>query len=135
MRIRISLILIFTFLFSGCGKLSGEFAFKRLHEDSYKKLDDSIEFEKNEKIKWVYVFKEVNDLHQVGIVLLKKDIIWVDIANRVETISERNKIIYGVIENLKDGLYKIILTNNNKVIDEKEFTIFTAEEEYYKYED
>ncbi len=135
MRNRVFLIILLAILLSGCGKLSGEFAFKRSNEDSYKKIDGAIEFEKNEKIMWVYVFKEVPESHNIGVVLLKREIIWVDISNEVEEISERNKIIYGVIENLKDGLYKIILTNQNDVIAEKEFTIFTGEEDYYKYED
>ena len=122
-------------LASGCGKLKGDFAFKKNIEDKYRKIEEPVEFEKNEKINWVYIFKGLRGKHDVGIVLLKKELVWVDIESSVERVSEANNIIYGTIEGLSDGTYKIILADGNKEIDEKEFVIFSDQEDYYQYKD
>jgi hypothetical protein len=93
-------------------------------------MDNPLEFEKNEKINWVYIFKDVRGVQNIGVTLLKKEIVWVDISNKAEQISELNKVIYGKLENLSDGNYKIILSQANKVIDEREFIIYSDTEEY-----
>lgn len=133
MKYKIFLIII-ALIFSGCAKINGEFAYKKLIDDKYKRADGVLEFEKNEKINWVYVFKDLKDIYNINVMLLKKELVWVDIDNRTEKISRSNKIIYGTIENLHDGTYKIIISHSGKVIDEKEFTIYSEQEDYYKYE-
>ncbi len=127
----IIIILIFIIINSGCVKLKGEFAFKKLFEDQYKKMDDPLEFEKSEKINWVYVFNDVKGVRSIGVALLKKEIVWVDISNKTEQISGLNKVIYGKIENLSEGNYKIILSQANELIAEREFVIYTDTEDYY----
>jgi hypothetical protein len=127
----IIIILIFIIINSGCVKLKGEFAFKKLFEDQYKKMDDPLGFEKNEKINWVYVFNDVKGVRSIGVALLKKEIVWVDISNKTEQISGLNKVIYGKIENLSEGNYKIILSQANELIAEREFVIYADTEDYY----
>lgn len=134
MRYKIFSVILITLIISGCTKIKGEFAYKKLIEDKYKRADGLLEFDKNEKINWVYVFKELKDIYNINVTLLKKELVWVDIANRTEKISRSNNIIYGIIENLSDGTYKIIFSHSDKLIDEKEFVIYSEQEEYYKYE-
>lgn len=134
MRYKIFSVILITLIISGCTKIKGEFAYKKLIEDKYKRADSLLEFDKNEKINWVYVFKDLKDIYNINVTLLKKELVWVDIANRTEKISRSNNIIYGIIENLSDGTYKIIISHSDKLIDEKEFVIYSEQEEYYKYE-
>ena len=134
MRYKIFSVILITLIISGCTKIKGEFAYKKIIEDKYKRADGLLEFEKNEKVNWVYVFKDLKDIYNINVTLLKKELVWVDIANRTEKISRSNNIIYGIIENLTDGTYKIIISHSDKIIDEKEFVIYSEQEEYYKYE-
>jgi hypothetical protein len=129
------IIIIFAFILSGCLKLKGEFAFKKIIDDKYRTVDGLLEIEKNEKINWVYVFKKIRGRHNVLVTLYKKEIVWSDISNRTENISETNNIIYGTIEKLSDGTYKIVLSEANKIIDGKEFAVFTENENKYEYSD
>ena len=134
MRYKIFSVILITLIISGCTKIKGEFAYKKLIEDKYKRADGLLEFDKNEKINWVYVFKDLKDIYNINVALLKKELVWVDIATRTEKISRSNNIIYGIIENLSDGTYKIIISHSDTLIDEKEFVIYSEQEEYYKYE-
>lgn len=129
------IIIITAIILTGCGNIKGEFAFKKFIDDKYRTIDGLLEFEKSEKINWVYVFKEVRSTQNIAVTLFKKELVWVDISSRIESISKTNKIINGVIENLPDGTYKIILSQANKIIDGREFVIFTEHEDYYKYKD
>jgi len=134
LRYKIFSVILITLIISGCTKIKGEFAYKKLIEDKYKRADGLLEFDKNEKINWVYVFKDLKDIYNINVALLKKELVWVDIATRTEKISRSNNIIYGIIENLSDGTYKIIISHSDTLIDEKEFVIYSEQEEYYKYE-
>ncbi|MFH0976670.1 MAG: hypothetical protein V1874_12880 [Spirochaetota bacterium] len=129
MKKNIFSIIFIAYIFLGCGQLKGEFAYKNTFEDKYRKADRPLELEKNEKIKWVYIFVNVREETKIGVVLLKKEIVWVDIDSRTEKISPSNKIIYGDIVNLPDGEYKITLTHSDKIIDELGFSVFTEQEE------
>jgi hypothetical protein len=120
---------------SGCVKQKGDFAFKKFTDDKYRTVDGVPEFEKNEKINWVYAFKEIRSGQNIIVTIFKKELVWVDISSRLENISPANKIIYGTIADLSDGTYKIVLSSENKVISEREFEIFTEHEDYYQYKD
>ena len=119
------LVLIFM---SGCGAMKGEFAFKNFEDEAYRKIDGSPEFEKSKKVNWVFVFKNVSGTRGVSVVLLKRELVWVDIDSRIENISETNNIIYGNIENLAEGRYKIMISDESAVISEKEFTVFADDD-------
>ncbi len=127
--------IITVLLLTGCVRLKGEFAFRKFGQDSYRRIEGSLEFEKNEKVDWVYIFRNLRGKYKIYISIIKKELIWIDIYNTTDLVSVGKNSVYGVIENLSDGIYKIILYNESRVIDEREFTIFTAEEEYYKYSD
>jgi hypothetical protein len=129
------IIITAAIILSGCLKQKGEFAFKKFVDDKYRTIDRLPEFEKDEKINWVYVFKEVRGPLSIVVTLFKKELVWVDISSRAENLSVTNKIIYGTIRDLSDGSYKIVLSSANNIIDEIEFAIFTEHENYYEYKD
>jgi hypothetical protein len=124
-----TLAVVLIFVLGGCAKLKGDFAFKNFFEDQYKKMEDPLEFEKGEKINWAYIFKDVRSPQNITVTLLKKEIVWVDISNKSEQISSLSNVIYGKIENLSDGDYRIVVSQLNKVIDQRDFTIYSEEEE------
>ena len=129
-KIALTLIIIcFSIATIGCVKLKGEFAFKNVFDDNYKRIDDPLEFGKSEKINWVYIFKQVKGVHEIGVSLIKKELVWVDVNNKAEQVSEANNVIYGKIENLADGTYKIVLSEEDKVVDECTFVIYTDDAE------
>lgn len=125
LKYHLAVLLLFSSMFLSCGKLKGEFAFRNFGQEAYRKADGVPEFNKNKKIEWVFVFDKVSDKHQIGVVLLKKELVWIDIGVRRETINEKEKIIYGDIEDLDEGRYRILITCEGDVIAEREFIIFS----------
>ena len=55
---------------------------------------------------------------------MKKELVWVDVSVRTENLNETQKVIYGRIENLQKGSYRIVLAENGRIIGEKEFLIY-----------
>ena len=113
---------------SGCGALKGEFGFRNPGDEAYRKLEGVPEFEKSKKIEWVFVFKKVRGTRSISVVLLKKELVWVDIDSRLENISESSNIIYGDIQNLDEGRYKIMISEGSGMIAEKEFAVFADDD-------
>ncbi len=113
----------------GCGGLKGEFGFKRPHEDRYRKIEGTPEFITGETIEWAYSFSAVKGEHVVGVTLMKKELVWVDIAVKSHTINESKRVIHGALENLDEGHYRIILTEKGEKIGEKEFLVYGETEE------
>lgn len=124
----ISIIILSIFL-SACSKLKGEFAFKTLFDDTYRRLDRIPEFKEEEDVDWVYVFNDVRGSHRIGVALMKKEIVWVDINTSLVDINETKGIIYGEIQDLEEGRYKILLTGKDSILDEVEFIIFNEDED------
>lgn len=116
------------FFMSGCGALKGEFGFRNFGDEAYRKIDGTPDFEKSKKINWVFVFSNAGDARSISVVLLKKELVWVDIDSRIEIISESSNIIYGDIANLDEGRYKIMISEGSALIAEKEFTVFADED-------
>ncbi len=111
-------------LLAGCGGLKGEFAFRKPPEDIYKKMEGVPEFSAGDVVDWVYAVPEVSGSHVVGVALMKKELVWVDVNVRTENLNETQKVIYGRIENLQKGSYRIVLAENGRIIGEKEFLIY-----------
>lgn len=124
----IAVLLAVLVLFPGCGGLKGEFAFRKPPEDIYKKVEGVPEFSAGDVVDWVYAVPEVSGSHVVGIALMKKEMVWVDVSVRTENLNETQKVIYGRIENLQKGSYRIVLAENGKIIEEKEFMIYDDDE-------
>jgi len=113
----------------GCGGLKGEFGFKRPHEDRFKKIEGIPEFVTGETIDWAYSFNDFKGEHVVGVTLMKKELVWVDVLVKSHTINESKKVIHGAFENLEEGHYRLILTEKGKSIEEKEFLVYGETEE------
>ncbi len=117
------------YLLIGCGKPEGQFAFRYAMDDRFKRIDGIPEFKRDQKIEWTFVFKRDYGNRDIGVTVLKKEIIWVEVISRLERIDNLKKIIYGRIEDLSDGTYKLLITEGDKVIAEKEFIIYSDNEE------
>ena len=126
--IPVIIVVILSLSIVGCGKLEGEFAFKTFFDDVYRRIQGVPQFDDTMEVNWVYVFNEVHGYHNIGVVIMKKEIIWVDIEKRIENINESKRTIYGRIKDLEEGRYKIIIAKAGKIIDQKEFLIYGAAE-------
>jgi len=129
-----SAILIFC-LFSlvSCGKLKGEFAFQTPEDKSYKINQSRFEYDASKEIKWIYKFDAIpGDTVKLGVIILKKEIGWIDILTTSDYIDPLKNIVYGTLKDLEPGDYKIVLveltSDGNKTIDEKEVYIYSDEE-------
>ena len=121
---KIFLIIAFMIFISGCSNTKGIFAYKSPHMDMFRKWIPGIEFNSNEKIKWVFKIERVNSDRSIGVVLMKKEIGWIDINKIIYTVRPNEPNIYGEIENLQPGNYKIVLVERGVFISEVEFKIY-----------
>lgn len=131
MKKYIPLHLLFLTLMLACGGIKGTFAVKTILEDTYRKVPDILEVEQGKELQWIYRFDRVPSGATIGIVLLKKEISWVDVNTTSETLPGKKNIIYGNISRLPRGKYRIVLTNvakGNAIIDELAFTVYSDEE-------
>jgi hypothetical protein len=123
--------LLSIFLFS-CGGLKGEFAIKKFGDDYFRKIaNKNLQFRSSERINWVYKPKNVSGRTRVGVILLKKDISWIDISRRSDYVDMEKTAIYGEIYDLPPGRYRIILTEvlaKNRQVAQFNFSIFTETE-------
>ena len=117
------------YLLIGCGKPEGQFAFRYAMDDRFKRIDGIPEFKRDQKIEWTFVFKRDYGNRDIGVTVLKKEIIWVEVISRLERIDSSKRIVYGSIEDLSDGTYKLLITEGDEVIAEKEFIIYSDNEE------
>ncbi len=60
----------------------------------------------------------------IGVVLLKKELVWVDIRKDSVKLNKDSKVVYGNISNLTKGNYKIVIVNEDVIADEMEFEIY-----------
>jgi len=132
---RIVLMLFFTLplVFSlSCKKIEGEFAFKKFLDNSYKRIDRALEFNSNEEIKWVFNIRKNGMRQDVAVIILKKEIGWVEVSNRIDFISMEKRNIHGVIKDFPPGEYRLMLIDvakKNGLIDSCNFTVYFDEDE------
>jgi len=132
---RFFLIVLIPVLFAvSCSKSKGDFAFKRFHDGTFKKISSIPEFSSDEEIKWIYRFRKKTGNQKIGVIIQKKEVVWVDIFTGIESISPTYSIINGIIKELKPGDYKIILSDMTdgtdiELIDEKEFIIYNKDDD------
>ena len=131
-RLFLLLLLLLIPSFS-CQKLSGEFAFKTHDDQGYKLIRNKLEFSAAEEIDWIYKFNSiVTQRIQIGVVIYKKELGWIDIITVTEYIDSTKNIIYGKLKELEPGDYRIVLIRtglgNNKIIDEVEIYLYTEED-------
>ncbi|MCP4130447.1 MAG: hypothetical protein GY754_05650 [bacterium] len=128
----IGFIFILSIVLLSCGKLKGEFAVKKFHDEVYRRAGKTLEFRTDETIDWIFSFKSVSGGRRVGVILMKKELIWVDIKTTISVIDASNSVIFGTIKDLPVGDYRIVLTDieeKNAIIDSKNFLLYSDEEE------
>ncbi len=126
-------IIIFLTVFISCGKLKGQFAFKEPLDKSYKIGQERLEFDSSEEVKWLYKFNNFpGNRIRLGVIILKKELGWVDVLSMPDFIDEQKDVVYGAIKGLDPGDYKLVITefedNKTVIIDSCEFYIFSDEE-------
>ncbi len=124
---RIALLFIFIVLLAGCSRPEGEFAFRTDIDNRFKRLNGIPEFPQQEKVGWCFVFKKDYGERDIGVIVMKKEIVWVDVVQQRERIDSSKRVIFGTIEGYTKGRYKIILTDNNEIIGEKEFIVYSED--------
>ena len=121
-------LIILTILLTlhACGKLKGEFAIKTGMGEKYIRIKKSLEFHKDKAYHWAYTLKKVSGKHKVGILILKKNIVWVEIIDERDFVSPQKTAITGTIKGLKPGNYKLILTDldDREIIDTLPFLVY-----------
>lgn len=124
-------MIIFLFCIS-CGKLHGEFAFRQKDDKGFKHILPRLEFNSSETVDWMYKFKPLTGKRNIGIILMKKELGWIDIITSQDYVDEIKQIIYGKISGLEPGEYKLVLTEikteKTVLIDQKEFYLYSDEE-------
>ncbi len=111
-----------------CTKLEGEFGFKSPFDDHYKKILKTPEFKADEKRDWVFVFKNVSESFDAGVFIMKKEIVWAEVTHYTQKVSREGNVVYGTLENLPEGRYKIVITAGKDFISEKEFIIYSDDD-------
>ena len=120
----VSVAIISTFfLLVSCGD-KGEFAFKSFEMDSYRTMKSRMEFPSDSKTDWLYKIPSVSGKKRYGIIMLKKELVWAEIAKEVQEAEKEKPYLWGSIHGLDPGLYKIMITKDNKLVDENEFVVF-----------
>ena len=121
-------ILLFVSFFS-CTVGNGQFAFKYDLDDAFRRIEGDIEFAADKRVDWIYRFNRNIISSKIGIIILKKEIVWVEVKSR-SIMLENDRIIYGTIEGLDEGTYKIMLTDvmNEAEIDEVIFNVYNDDE-------
>lgn len=117
-----------------CGNLKGEFAFRSPGDKGFRVMQNRLEFDVDSGFKWLYRFKSVRSRVKIGVVILKKEIQWVDILTRGDYIDGSRKIIYGDIKGFEPGDYKIVITEvtgeGNTLIDECSIYLYSDAGEF-----
>lgn len=126
-RLVVAIVLLCVFPLQ-CAKLGGDFGFKSAFDDHYIKISKIPEFKIDERRDWVFVFKNVSDSFDAGVFIMKKEIVWAEVTHYTQKISREGNVVYGTIENLPEGRYKIVVTAGNDFIAEKEFIVYSDED-------
>lgn len=128
------IILVYVSAVVSCGKSQGEFAFKLPEDKGYKKVNSMPEFDNSAAVNWIYTFSSMRGQVNYGIIILKKELVWVDILSYTDYTDSGKKSIYGTLKDLDPGDYRLVITeiddHDQKVVDEIEFYVYTDEDTY-----
>lgn len=121
------IVIISLFILSSCIRINGIFAYKDKYMDYYKKFENGISFNQKREINWVYKIDKISKKTSIGVVVLKKELVWIDVIKYSYTVDLLKPNVYGKIENLEPGMYKIVLMHENDMIDSINFKIYEDE--------
>ncbi len=123
----ILILFLIPFLIS-CGRLKGEFSVKYPLDETYRRIHRKPEIRNDQTVKWIYRFKTMPDKLTVGVVVMKKEALWIDYSSYRETVSGTSPILYGQIKNYPPGEYRIVITDflkENKIIDDLYLQVYS----------
>jgi hypothetical protein len=118
-----SALIFITALSTACGS-KGNFAYKKFDMDSYRTMGESFEFPTDEPFDWAYQFPTPPGKKKMGIIILKKELVWVEIKKDTQNTEKGSPFVHGHIEGFEPGEYKIAVVNGNTLVAEKYFTLF-----------
>ena len=117
-----------------CAIPKGSFGYKTKAMDGYRRFDDMREFDASEKVEWVYSFPVMKKMFRTGMILQKKETVWVDVKKSAQVIAGTSPFFYGNFEGMEEGEYRIVITNMNseetEIYDEVVFRLINYESEY-----
>ncbi len=129
---RFFIILLAVALPLSCGKLKGEFSFRMPGDQGYKRNLARCEFNAASTVEWMYSFESVSKRVSIGVIILKKELGWIDILTSQDYVDEVKITVLGKLSGLEPGDYKLVLTEmtaaGSRTIDELEFYIYSDEE-------
>jgi hypothetical protein len=111
------------FVTAGCWGLNGTFAYKTLEMDSYRTMYDNMEFAADSPVDWVFKFSS-SGKKRIGVILVKHELVWAEVRKDTQEIEKEKPQVWGKIEGLSPGEYKIMITYNNDLVAEKPFIIY-----------
>jgi hypothetical protein len=123
-------LILFFILFAGslsCSRINGSFGYKIGVMDSYRVFNNSAEFPQGAQISWVYSVDSVSSPNQIGVIILQKKAVWIDIESRTVTLDPETSRIFGEISTNEPGDYRIAIVMNKKIIDEVSYKIYNDE--------
>ncbi len=123
------ILFVWLILVVSCSKETGTFSFKTIGDDRFIIKDDLCEFKQDVRVEWAFCFNKVSKQKKVGVVVLKKEKVWVDVYSFYDTVYKNKLCIYGNIENYEEGVYKILIIDKGNTIAEKEFIIYSESDE------
>jgi len=128
------IFMIFAVTLISCGKPEGEFAFKLPEDKGYRKVLNTPEFDSAVEVDWIYTFNRIRGRVNLGVILLKKELLWVDILAYNDYADSEKRIVYGKIKSLDPGDYRLMITeikdDEQNIIDELYFYIYTDRDEW-----
>lgn len=121
------ILLMVLILLCSCSQSPGTFAYKKADDDRYLSKKGLWEFKQDEIIDWTFYCNKPSKNKKLGISILKKEIVWIDVHSFYNIISTQNPSVYGRIQNYDQGEYKIIVSENDVVIGQQKFVIYNDE--------
>jgi hypothetical protein len=130
---KITAVAIILLFFISCGKMKGEFAFQNPGDKGYKVNQSRLEFNSKDEVNWIYKLSSApRGRVKIGIIILKKEIGWIDVLTVSDYADPLKDTIYGKLKDMEPGEYKIVLIESNPAgnrhIDEIEIYLYSDED-------
>ena len=121
-----ALSLILIILLFSCSQEEPVFAVKRYTDDSYRRVMTHLEVNSQEKVNWSAVFKKAKKRINLGIIVSKREISWIEVYSQSDYVDANKRAVHGIIFDLPPGDYKIMIFNlkNNRELISQEFLVF-----------
>ncbi len=127
-------LLVLSVLICSCSRPKGQFAFKTFTDKGYRINPERLEFDADKELFWIYSFEKISSRINLGVVILKKDLSWVDVLSRPDHIDAEKNIVRGSFKGYEPGDYKIVITeitdSGAKKIDECSLYLYSDSESY-----